>query len=68
MPVDQHNKTKLVVIPKSMFTLPQINSYQYPKLIMSNVNKQNIDRVLTRGRSETGRLDNYELYLKETTG
>ena len=34
---------------------------QYP----NNVNKQDIDRVLARGRSETGGLD-YELHLKET--
>ena len=43
------------MINKPMFTLPQIN----------NVNKQDIDRVLARGRSETGGLD-YELHLKET--
>ena len=34
---------------------------QYP----NNVNKQDIDRVLARGRSETGGLD-YEFHLKET--
>ncbi|KXJ13001.1 hypothetical protein AC249_AIPGENE16759 [Exaiptasia diaphana] len=34
---------------------------QYP----NNVNKKDIDRVLSRGRSETGGLD-YEFHLKET--
>ena len=43
-----------------MFTL-QVTD-QYP----NNVNKQDIDRVLARGRSEIGGLD-YELTLKETT-
>ena len=33
-----------------------------PKLLFTN---QDIDRVLARGRSETGGLD-YELHLKET--
>ena len=42
-----------------MFTLKATD--QYP----NNVNKQDIERVLARGRSEAGRLD-YELYLKET--
>ena len=49
---------KLAVIPKAMFTLKATD--QYP----NNVNKQDIDRVLARGRSETDGLD-YELYLKE---
>ena len=43
-----------------MFTLKVTD--QYP----NNVNKQDIDRVLARGRSEIGGLD-YELHLKETT-
>lgn len=42
-----------------MFTLKVTD--QYP----NNVNKQDIDRVLARGRSEIGGLD-YELHLKET--
>ena len=42
-----------------MFTLKA--TYQYP----NNVNEQDIDRVLARGRSETGGLD-YELHSKET--
>ena len=49
---------KLAVIPKAMFTLKATD--QYP----NNVNKQDIDRVLARRRSETGGLD-YELHLKE---
>jgi len=40
---------------------PVFATYQYP----NNVNKQDIDRVLARGRSETGGLD-YKLHLKET--
>lgn len=59
IPVDQHNNTKLAQIPKPMFTLKVTD--QYP----NNVNKQDIDRVLARGRSEIGGLD-YELHLKET--
>ena len=43
-----------------MFTLKATD--QYP----NNVNKQDIDRLLARGRSETGGLD-YELHLKETS-
>ena len=50
---------KLAVIPKAMFN--QRATDQYP----NNVNKQDIDKVLSRGRSETGGLD-YELHLKET--
>ena len=42
-----------------MFTLKVTD--QYP----NNVNKQDIDRVMARGRSEIGGLD-YELHLKET--
>lgn len=59
IPVDQHNCAKLAQILKPMFTLKATD--QYP----NNVNKQDIDRVLARGRSETGGLD-YELHLKET--
>lgn len=59
IPVDQHNHAKLAQILKPMFTLKATD--QYP----NNVNKQDIDRVLARGRSETGGLD-YELHLKET--
>ena len=47
------------MIPKAIFTLKATD--QYP----NDVNKQDIDRVLARERSETGGLD-YELQLKET--
>ena len=49
---------KLAVIPKAMFTLKATDQYR------NNVNKQDIDRVLARRRSESGGLD-YELHLKE---
>ena len=44
-----------------MFILPQIN------ILTMSMNKidSTLDRVLARGRSETGGLD-YELHLKET--
>ena len=42
-----------------MFTLTATD--QHP----SNVNKQNIDRILRSDKSDTGGLD-YEMYLKET--
>lgn len=57
IPVDWHNNKKLEQIPKPMFTHA---TDQYP----NNVNKHDIDRVLARGRSETGGLD-YELHWKE---
>ena len=59
IPVNQHNNTKLQQIPKPIFQLKATD--QYP----TNVTKQDIDRVLARGRSETGGLD-FEIYLKET--
>ena len=46
------------MIPKATLTLKA--THQYP----NNVNKQDIERVLARGRSETGGLD-YELHLRE---
>ena len=49
IPVDWHNNKK-EQIPKPMFTHA---TDQYP----NNVNKHDIDRVLARGRSETGGLD-----------
>jgi len=42
------------MIPKPLLSP---TTYQYP----NHVNKQDIDRVLARGRSETGGLD-YELH------
>jgi len=59
IPVNQHNNTKLQQIPKPMFQLKATE--QYP----TNVTKQDIDRVLARGRSETGGLD-FEVNVKET--
>ena len=50
-PVNEHNQTKLETIQALLFLLKAKD--QYPK----NINKQEIDRVLARGRSETGGLD-----------
>ena len=50
-PVDQHNNGHLEQLRTPLYSLQAID--QYPK----NVSKQNIDRVLARGRSETGALD-----------
>ncbi|XP_028515391.1 ATP-dependent DNA helicase PIF1-like [Exaiptasia diaphana] len=58
-PVDEHNRMKLEQIPKPMFTVRASDLYP------TNVTKQDIDRVLSRGRSETGGLD-YKFHLKET--
>jgi hypothetical protein len=49
--VNEHNQTKLETIQALLFLLKAKD--QYPK----NINKQEIDRVLARGRSETGGLD-----------
>ena len=57
-PVNEHNQTKLETIQAPLFLLKAKD--QYPK----NVNKQDIDRVLARGRSETGGLD-FEIQIKE---
>jgi hypothetical protein len=56
-PVNEHNQTKLETIQAPLFLLKAKD--QYPK----NVNKQEIDRVLARGRSETGGLD-FEIQMK----
>ena len=56
-PVNEHNQTKLETIQALLFLLKGKN--QYPK----NVNKQEIDRVLARERSETGGLD-FEIQMK----
>ena len=58
-PVNQHNEMKLENIPGALFHLKAID--QYPP----NVSQQDIDRVLARPRSETGRLDS-DIYIKET--
>ena len=57
-PVDGHNKKKLEELPGSLYILKAKDKYP------TNVRKQDIDRVLARGRSETGGLD-YEIHIKE---
>jgi len=52
-PVDQHNKAHLECLSTLLHRLKAVD--QYPP----NVTKQDIDRVLSRGRSETGGLDNF---------
>ena len=56
--VDEHNQKKLEAIHAPLFILKAKD--QYPK----NVNKQDIDRALARGRSETGGLE-FESQIKE---
>ena len=56
--MNEHNQKKLETIQAPLFLLKAKD--QYPK----NVNKQEIDRVLARGRSETGGLD-FEIQMKE---
>ena len=58
-PVIQHNNAKLQQIQRPLFQLTAID--QYPP----NVSKQEIDRVLAKGRSETGGLD-HDIFVKET--
>ena len=57
-PVDQHNNEHLQRLRTPLHRLKATD--QYPP----NVNKQDIDRVLARGRSETGGLDS-EILVKE---
>ena len=57
-PVDDHNNEELEQLSGALFVLKAKD--QYPP----NVKKQDIDRVLTRKRSETGGLD-YEIHIKE---
>ena len=59
VPVEQHNTRKLDAISKPLLRVRAKD--QFPK----NVSKQDIERVLTRGRSETGGLD-YEFHIKES--
>ena len=56
-PVDEHNQRKLKSIQAPLFTVKARD--QYPK----NVSKKDIDKVLARGRSETGGLD-FEIQVK----
>ncbi|XP_028415513.1 ATP-dependent DNA helicase PIF1-like [Dendronephthya gigantea] len=57
-PVNEHNQMKLEAIQTPLYILKAKN--QYPP----NVSKQDIDRVLARGRSETCGLD-AEIQIKE---
>lgn len=57
-PVSEHNNKQLDQISKPLFVLTAVD--QYPP----NVTKQDIDRLLCRGRSETGGLD-FEIHIKE---
>ena len=57
-PVDQHNNEHLQCLTTPLHRLKATD--QYPP----NINKQDIDRVLARGRSETGGLDS-EILVKE---
>ena len=58
-PVTQHNNAKLKQIQRPLFQLTAID--QHP----ANIWKQDIDRVLATGRSETGGLD-HNIFVKET--
>jgi len=60
-PVDQHNNEHLQCLRTPLHRLKATD--QYPP----NINKQEIDRVLARGRSETGGLDS-EILVKEIVG
>ena len=57
-PVNEHNEKKLEMIQANLFILKAKD--QSPK----NINKQDIDKVLARGRSETCGLD-FEIKIKE---
>ncbi len=57
-PVNEHNQAKLETIQKQLYILKAKDLY--PK----NVKKQDIDKVLARGRSETCGLDG-EIHIKE---
>lgn len=58
VPVDQHNNEHLPCLKTPLYRLKATD--QYPP----NVNKQDIYRVLAKGRSETGGLD-FEILVKE---
>ena len=57
-PVNEHNQIKLKTIEAPLFILKAKD--QYPK----NVNRQDVERVLARGRSETCGLD-FEIQIKK---
>ena len=56
-PVNEHNKSKLDQLPGPVFQLRATD--QYPKNVSQNI----IDKVLSKGRSETGGLD-YDIFVK----
>ncbi|KXJ11203.1 ATP-dependent DNA helicase PIF1 [Exaiptasia diaphana] len=57
-PVDQHNNNKLHQLSGAMFTLRATDKHP------PNVSQADIDRVLSKGRSDTGGLD-YVIHVKE---
>lgn len=57
-PVNEHNLKVLQQLPKPLFVLKSVD--QYPL----EVTKQDIDKFLPKGRSETGGLD-FEILMKE---
>ena len=57
-PVNEHNLKILQELPKPLFVLRSVD--QYP----IEVTKQDIDKFLTKGHSETGGLD-FEILMKE---
>ena len=57
-PVDEHNTKYLQNLPAQLFVLKAAD--QYP----AHVTKQDIDKVLAKGRSETGSLDSV-VFMKE---
>ena len=59
-PVDEHNRKHLQHLTTPLYRLKAIDHYP------SNVNKQDIARVLATGRSETGGLD-FEILVKENS-
>jgi len=56
-PVNEHNNNKLEKLPWTLFQLRAAD--QYPK----NVSQNDIDKILLKGRSETGGLD-YDIFVK----
>ena len=57
-PVTEHNNRYLQQIPSPLFVLKAVDNYP------QNVTRQDIERVLSKGRSETGGLDS-EILMKE---
>ena len=57
-PVNEHNKRKLDQIPKDQFILEAKDHYP------PTISQQDINRMLSKGRSETGGLD-YKIFIKE---